>query len=392
MKKSQKILFALTMAFDPNAGGVQRTTYKLGKYFTEAGLEVGYFSADYMGHKECEYGKLYHAHEKGGAENPDNMEELVKVLSVFQPDFVINQVPYVKPLRVTLANHKGNLDYVLLGCLRNSLFNFKSNAREVMQRELPSFVFRILDNPIGMYLVQKRHYFSHRNDLKSILDDHDRFVLLAPPNQEELNYFVGDYKQEKVLAIPNSIPEVFDDSFQKEKILLHVGRIVIHQKRSDLLLKVWEIIYEKLPEWEFHIVGEGPYFDSLQNEINVKKIPRVCLHGYQKPESYYKKAAIFMMPSAYEGFPNTILEAQSYGSVPFAFESYEALSWIVTDGKDACLIPPYEVNNMATEIVSLVKDNYKMNKMRQQALENAKRFTIDKVGQIWLDFFHSFKH
>lgn len=383
-----KILFTMTPAFNPNAGGVQRTTFKLGKYFTEQGLDVAYFSTANTGHVEVLYGKLYFGQNEGGANNIENINYLAEILKTFQPDFVINQMPYDKHLREILYQNKEKENYILLGCLRNSLFNFKNNARDRMQQMVPKPVFKVLGNSLGVGLVQKRHQIKHAKDLRAIIDQHDKFILLAPPNRDELNYFVGDYKKEKVISIPNSIPNVVENIQDKEKIILHVGRFNIAQKRSDLLLSIWEKAHHYLADWEFVIVGDGEYKEQLALEIKTKKIPRVKLEGFQEPEPYYKKAAIFMMPSAYEGFPNTLIEAQSYGCVPFAFDSYAALSWIVNTDKDAFLSPAFDTEDMAQKIVELASNKTKLKIMQKSALDNAKKFTIEKVGSIWLNLFN----
>jgi len=386
-----KVLFTMTPAFDPNEGGVQRTTFKLGKYFTEKGIDVAYFSTSSTGHVEVDYGILFHGQYANGSNNLKNIEELKKILNSFQPDFVINQMPYEKKIREVLFQNKNKQDYFLLGCLRNSLFNFTSNARDRMEQMMPSTVFKTMDNSFGISIIKKRHRIKHRKDLKNIIDKHDKFILLAPPNRKELNYFVGTYKKEKVISIPNSIPKVFKNIKQKEKIILHVGRLNVKQKRSDLLLGFWEQVYAELPDWKFLIIGDGPYYESLEKDIQRKKLPRIELLGYQKPEPYYKKSTFFMMPSAYEGFPNTILEAQSHGCIPFAFDSYAALSWIVNDKKDSILSPAFETKHMAENLIRIAKDQHLKNKMIQASFENAERFTIDKVGQIWLDLFKNLK-
>lgn len=377
----------MTPAFNPNAGGVQQTTYKLGKFFTENGLDVSYFSTADIGHVEATYGKLIHAVHPNGQKNLENISHLEKVVKDIRPTVIINQMPYETNLTKALAELKLELNFLLLGCLRNSLFNFKSNVQDRMQQMLPAIIFKLMNNPAGRFIIQKRHWLKHRHDLKIILDRHDKFILLAPPNKEELEHFIGKYKSEKVLAIPNSIPEVYKNKMEKEKIILHVGRLNIAQKRSDLLLKFWESCYQQLPEWKFVIVGDGPYKAELEKNIKTKNVPRIYIEGFQKPEPYYKKASIFMMPSAYEGFPNTLLEAQSFGCAPLVFNTYQALQWIVNDKKDAFLIPAFDINKMGDKAIELAQAEKQLIAFQLEAKKNADRFTIDKVGAIWLDFF-----
>lgn len=388
----QKILFTLTPSFNPNDGGVQRTTWKLGEYFTNRGYTVAYYSFGVEGHVQPDHGTLYHSKKPGKAVNSENIQDLEKVLKEIRPDIVINQMPYEQGLRDLLSNKKTELEYYLLGCLRNSLFSFKSNARDKLKEQLPGILFKIIDNPPGMRLVQHRHKLKHRRDLKSIIDNHDYFILLAPPNREELCFFIDDYKKEKVVSIPNSIPAVHDDLSKKEKIILHVGRINISQKRSDLLPDFWEYLHDKVPDWKFFIVGDGPYYNELEKDFEKRKLPRVSLEGFREPESYYQKASVFMMPSAYEGFPNTLLEAQSFGCAPVLFNSFNALDWVVEDDVNACLVEPFDTKAMADNVVQLCKNGDQLMQMQQAALKNAGRFTIDKVGIQWEKFFQEKLH
>ena len=159
------------------------------------------------------------------------------------------------------------------------------------------------------------------------------------------------------------------------------------QKRSDLLLKAWEKLADQLPDWRMIVVGDGPYYQEMSKIIAEKQIPRISLEGYQKPEPYYQRAGIFLMTSAYEGFPNVILEAQSYGCVPVAYDSYPALSWIVNDQEDARLVPAYDGEEMTSRVVALASNVEQLKVMQQNALNNARQFTIEEVGQQWLRFF-----
>lgn len=383
-----KIVFTLSQAFNPNNGGVQRTTYKLGKHFTEIGFEVSYFSLHNEGHIVPEYGQLFHSDLPGRDNNNENIKKLKETLLEIAPDIVINQMPYEQPLREALYESKQAQGYLLLGCLRNSLFSVKNNISDIAQRVLPKSLAFISNNALGRFFLQKIHRRKHSKQLKAILDLHDYYILLAPPNKKELAYFVGDYKSEKVKWVPNSIPEVSKVVPKKEKIILHVGSLNIPQKRSDLLIPIWKSVYEKLPDWEFVVVGDGVYKPTMDQQIKEENIPRITLTGRQAPEEYYRKAAIFVMPSAFEGFPNVILEAQSYGMVPVAFNSYAALEWIVNDSKDAMLVPAFDIKKMAQSLEKLANQPNLLPQMAEQARINASNFTIDKVGEQWLTLFN----
>lgn len=388
--KKLRIFFALTHALNPNAGGVQRTTYKLGRKFTEMGHSVSYYSTQNEGNLDGGFGKLYHAPEEGNVRNTSNLAHLKMVLLEEKPDFVINQMPYEVKLSKFLSTNKESLDYVLLGCLRNSLFSAKNNIRDTYKTTISPFIFNLfLDNKVGLKLLLWMHRIKHGRQLRRILDLHDKYILLTPPNKKELQYFIGNYKSDKVEVVPNSIPKVHYEEFKKEKILLYVGTLNISQKRADLLLEVWKRVFKELPDWKFVVLGNGPHKYEMNREIIQRNIPRIELKGNQKPEEWYKKAPIFIKTSAFEGFPNVILEAQSYGCVPIAFKSYDAISWIVNDKEDAVLIEAFDVDKMGREIINLAKGDYDINTMEEKAKKNISRFVIDNVAKEWMRLFNN---
>lgn len=385
-----RILFTLTRAFNPNDAGVQRTTYKLGKYFSEQGFEVVYFSTKVNGHVPVQFGKLSAVSEEGGMDNPANVLCLEKTVADFLPHIVINQMPYEQKLRRGLFELKSKYHFYLIGCLRNSLFNFFNTIPIKAKQLLPLWLMPLFYFTGAHFIIRWLHTLKHAETLRNILDEHDHFVLLAPQNIEELSYFVRDYKKDKVTVIPNSIPEVFPQYLQTKKpIILYVGSLNIQQKRSDLLIPFWLKIHERLIDWEFVIVGHGDYADKIKTEISNKKIPRIRLEGFKKPESYYAEASMFIMPSAYEGFPNTILEAQSYGCPVLAFASYAAINSIVNDKHNALLTAPYNIQEMADNAVGLATHKQELENMQLASVDNARRFTIDRVGAQWLTFFDS---
>lgn len=382
-----KILFVLTPRFNPNTGGVQRTTFKLGKYFNEKGLDVYYYSFHQSGHTDEIYGTLHHSLQPGNCNNPENISHLKDCIKAIGPNIVINQMPYEKPLRKALYECKNEVGYSLIGCLRNSLFVFISNVKDVAGGILKGPLNFLINNKVGHTILNYLHKVKHAKDLKEILDLHDYYILLGPPNQTELEFFIGKYKTEKVSCIPNSIPSVEYSPESKEKVLLYVGRVIKAQKRVEFLLPVWQRICHSLPDWRFVIIGDGDDKEAMMKQIENQQIPRVEMLGFQKPEDYYRRASVFLMTSSFEGFPNVIIEAQSFGVVPVVFNSYLVLPWIVNDNKDAMLCKPFDTNEMADKILGLAKNDEKRKKMEVEAIKNAGRFTIDKVGMIWLDFF-----
>ena len=71
------------------------------------------------------------------------------------------------------------------------------------------------------------------------------------------------------------------------------------------------------------------------------------------------------------------------------YDNYPVCSWVVKGGEIGVLIPPFEIDTMAKEVISLAKNQNRQDKLMQAALANARKFDIDNVGKLWVDFFNS---
>jgi glycosyltransferase involved in cell wall biosynthesis len=381
------ILFVLTPPFDPNAGGVQRTTYKMAGYFKKQGHKTFVFSFAHQHHAQQEVAKLHHAQQPNANFENANHEDLARLIDEIQPDVVINQMPYEHNIGDTLKQAKEKNDFLLLGCLRNTLFTVVLNIDPYFKSLVPKIIQPFLNNSLGKKIVLNLHKSKHANDLKRILDTYDYYVMFGPPNIDELKYFVGNYKLDKTHLIPNSILSVMPELPQKEKRILWLSRLSYGQKRADLILPFWKKLMNKLPDWELDIVGDGDAYNDIKEQIEHEKIPRVNLYGKQIPYEYYKRAPIYIMTSRNEGFPNTMIEAQSFGCVPVVYDNYPICSWVLKEGESGILIPPFNVDKMADEVVVLALDERKLNNLMKAALANANEFLIDNVGKKWISFF-----
>lgn len=95
--------------------------------------------------------------------------------------------------------------------------------------------------------------------------------------------------------------------------VLWVGRIS-KVKRLELLIE----IAESLPDVDFDVAGQPNINDSYAKRVMSRAavIPNITLHGLVPRDSMpslYRKASLLCCTSAYEGFPNTFIEAWSYG-------------------------------------------------------------------------------
>ena len=89
------------------------------------------------------------------------------------------------------------------------------------------------------------------------------------------------------------------------------------------------------------------------------------------------------MISRYEGFGRTIIEAQHFGCVPIAFNSFSALVHIVNDGIDSTLVRPFDVDKYVIAMSQLISNEAHFDELSKNAMLNSKRFEKQRVLKRW---------
>jgi glycosyltransferase involved in cell wall biosynthesis len=380
MPARPRILIVLAPSLDPSTGGVQMSTVRLARMLNTQGNEVGVFSYADTGHQPNAHVRLFAAPSPGNVSNPTNHTALANAITRFDPAIVINQMPYEHAITETLKHAFAG---PRIGCLHNTLYSVRNNLDAYIGQIVPRRVQPLVRNPLGKALLLALHRRRHEADLRRILADYDRFVMFAQPNLEELRYFVPDYDPASIALIPNSIPDVAAEVPAKEKSILWLARVAQHQKRADLILPLWRLLVDRLPDWRLDVVGDGPLLPELRAQAKAEGLPRIQFHGRQPSQPFFERAAVYVMTSEFEGFPNTLIEAQSRGAVPVVFDSYPMARWLVTDGEDGILSPTRDVATLAQNIAGLCQMPERRKAMSGAALASAARFTEQEVAGQW---------
>jgi glycosyltransferase involved in cell wall biosynthesis len=89
------------------------------------------------------------------------------------------------------------------------------------------------------------------------------------------------------------------------------------------------------------------------------------------------------MTSAFEGFGNVLVEAQTYGCVPIMFNSYSAAEDIVTNNENGILIKPFNVIEYVDATIDLINNPSKLKKLSLNAYESVNNFSYDETYKKW---------
>lgn len=176
---------------------------------------------------------------------------------------------------------------------------------------------------------------------------------------------------------------------EKRKIILSVGRLE-YQKGFDRLIESFSKIANDLLDWDLVILGDGPERKNLEFLIDKLGIKgRVFLPGKAGNISdWYKRADIFVLSSRFEGFPNVLVEAMSYGCPVISFDCDTGPSEIIRNGIDGILVPQDDIEAFTSALKELALDEKKRKNFSAKAIEVRERFSIEKIAHQWENLFN----
>ena len=290
--------------FSPlHGGGSINSAYNLSKHLVERGHEVTIFTTDFELDKEYVQSLdgvrvvPFHCIANIGMMliSPEMKERVKKEIM----DFDVIHMHNFRSYQNVVVHHyakKYGIPYVLQA--RGSVLPF-------FQKQRLKKIFDL--------------FFGYR-----ILKDATKVIALTRAEVEQYKKMGVD--EDKIEIVPNGIDLSEYDNLPKrgefrkkyliredEKVILYLGRI--HKiKGIDLLVEAFSDLIKELDDIRLVIVGpDDGFLSSLKRQIEDLKIgDRILFTGplYERDKlKAYVDADVYVLPSIYETFPNTVLEA-----------------------------------------------------------------------------------
>lgn len=371
-----KVLFLLQRY--PGFGGIETVTRLLAQGFIDiSGYDVAVFSTS---RQEVPAQILISEKFKylsSDAKGTELKKEFDSFLHKYNPDVIIYQDSYVDESYL-LQDIPENIK--IITCEHNTPDALETGLKHVTKclPFTPYNIYRKLRLPFRLRSIWKRSKIHHRK----MYDMCDRYVVLSESFIPILGHKYG-VPHENIVTIPNPGPDGSPIKYQKRNLAVFIARLE-HQKGVNYLIDIWEKV-ERQCDWELYIVGDGNQKGWLKKEIHHRGLKRVSLKGYQSDVGkYYGEASIHLMTSVFEGFGMTNVEAMSYRTIPFAFDSYAALRDVISDKKDGFIIPAYDIDSYAEAILDFIRmPEHEKESMREAAFNKCRQFAIGEIAMKW---------
>lgn len=377
-------------------GGVKRVSALLAKQWIGSGYNVRFLcftAGSYMRFDEVEGVKQDFLPNGNVVDCEENVEFFVDYVKEQNIDIVINQfVDSIEMVRLCgMVKEAAKVKLI-------SSLHFSINSLNDIAKEMFFVKYRLGNNPLN-YLKdavlwcnywlsgRRRIVNENRRKLLEAYRGSDRVVVLSE-NYIPIFEKTAKIKDNtgKLIAINNPSIRPERIIIEKEKRVLWCGRVEFGVKRVDRMMRIWKRVSQKFPNWELDVIGSGDieFFRALAKRNGVERINIV---GFADVQEYYDKAAVLCMTSSTEGLPMVLIEAQSNGVVPIAYNSFASVTDIINDGENGFLVKAFDEDEYVEKLSLLMQNEQKRREMSVRGLIKIKDFSVEYIAQKWIQEF-----
>jgi glycogen(starch) synthase len=276
------------------------------------------------------------------------------------------------------------------------------SAALVVKLHTPSFLCRVLDEGVA-----------GRASVDVALSEHleyrlaRRASMLTSPSRTLADDVARHWRLDptRIRVLPNPIDTGLfgpSDAFVAEDpTVLFVGRIE-RRKGVGTLIEATPMILRRVPRARVQLVGSdhpsGPSGVSmtahLKQRLRDLGVPDSTARFVGAVErsmlpAWYGSASVVVIPSRYENFPYTCLEAMACGR-PVVASDVGGIPEIITHGVDGILVPPERPEELAIAVVELLANPRRRHELGQRARKTVlERFSEAAVCGVTVDAYRS---
>lgn len=211
----------------------------------------------------------------------------------------------------------------------------------------------------------------------------DLIILLAKKWQKLFQEMYDDIKT-PTTVLYNACEEVPKVPFEEKEKIIIMAAFFNDNKAPDLLLKAWQKIKGKYPDWHIYMLGNGEVERFRQMAEGMGLSDSVTFTGYvvgKEREDYFRKASIYCMCSYEEGFPMVVLEAWGYG-ICVVTTPVGGLPDVLEDGYNAMAFDFGSWQQLADKLSLFMEQEEKRKAMADYSRQFVyARFSMEKINQ-----------
>lgn len=163
----------------------------------------------------------------------------------------------------------------------------------------------------------------------------------------------------------------------ESQVVVTVARLHA-QKGHRFLIAAIPTIQKKFENTHFLFVGEGELQQDLTDSITQLGVEKMVhfLGMRQDIPELLVLSDVFVLPSLWEGLPNSVLEAMAMGT-PVIATDVDGCPEVIRDGETGILVPPADSDALAQSIIRLLGDAA----LCQTLAQEAQRWVVENFSE-----------
>jgi glycosyltransferase involved in cell wall biosynthesis len=303
---------------------------------------------------------------------PKSLFPLIKYLKKEKPDILISTLSHasvVSILATMLSKSKAKTIVRMANTFSKVLKNINFPVRMILFFGVKIF-FRFADEIVAVS--------------DGVADDLAKTIKISRDSIKVI------YNSTDVEKIRKKCEESADHSWLKNKttpVVLAVGRLTI-EKDYPALIKAFSILSEK-NNFRLIILGEGKKRNELENLIKKLELQeKIDLLGFTRnPFVYMRNCDVFVLSSATEGFPNTLIEAMACGTPVVSTDCPSGPREILDNGKFGKLVKVGDEKALAEAILETIKNPLSSEELINRVRE---KFSLEEAIKKYLDIIQKY--
>ena len=170
----------------------------------------------------------------------------------------------------------------------------------------------------------------------------------------------------------------------RANVVLFLARLV-HQKAPDILIEAFAKFSREHSDWTLEIAGDGPMEAVLKQRVGELGIKdQVTFHGMVKdPSNLLVKSRVFVLPSRFEGTPNSLLEAMASGMACIVTDASPGPLRLVEHEVSGLVVRTEDADDLASALSRLAKNPLLQEGLAASAKERTNSFRLENVAADW---------